>query len=99
MAFNVHENAVFIPKFSTTKNIPTVGGGNPPPPPPTPSPRLVASLPRFGPLLTNPGCTTVTGIAKGHAPMPPLIGGKRNSIRGVGVVYATLHNLPTSNGI
>ena len=85
MAFNVHENAVFIPKFSTTKNLPTVGGGNPPPPPPTPSPRLVASLPRFGPLLTNPGCTTVTGIVKGHAPMPPLIGGKRNSIRGVGV--------------
>ena len=36
-------------------------------------PRSVASLPRFGPPLTNPGCTTVTGIAKGtrgHAPAP-----------------------------
>ena len=63
MAFNVHENAVFIPPPKIFKNLPTVGGGNPPP---TPSPRLVASLPRFGPLLTNPGCTTVTGIAKGH---------------------------------
>ena len=43
-------------------------------PPPTPSiARSVASLPRFGPPLTNPGCTTVTGIAKctwGHAPAP-----------------------------
>ena len=35
--------------------------------PPTPSPRSVASLPRFGPPFTNPGCTTVNdGIARGH---------------------------------
>ena len=72
MAFNVQGYAVFIHVFSN-KNLPTVGGG----PPPsfhttTPSPRLVSSLLRFGPLLTNPGCTTVTGIAKGHK--PPLIG-------------------------
>ena len=31
MAFNVQENAVFIHEFSTTKNLPTVEGGNPPP--------------------------------------------------------------------
>ena len=30
MAFNVEENAVFIPEFS--KNLPTVGGGSPPTP-------------------------------------------------------------------
>ena len=42
MAFNVQENAVFIPQIF--KNLPTVEN-----PPPTPSPRLVASLPRFGP--------------------------------------------------
>ena len=67
MAFKVQENAVFIPKCK--KNLPTIGGGNRTLPP-------LASLPRFGSLLTNPGCTTVTGIAKGtgtHAP-PPLIG-------------------------
>ena len=52
MAFNVQENAVFIPEFS--KNLPTMV------PPSTPSPRSVASLPRFGLLLTNPGYTTVT---------------------------------------
>ena len=40
-------------------------------------PRSVASLPRFGPPLTNPGCTTVTGIAKRHkGPFSPLIGVK-----------------------
>ena len=58
--------------------------------PPTPSPRSAASLPRFGPLLKNCGCTTVTGIAKGtstHAPPPPppIDWNKRHSIRGVGV--------------
>ena len=38
-------------------------------------PRSVASLSRFGPLLTNPSCTTITGMAKGHKPpCPPLIG-------------------------
>ena len=39
MAFNVQENAVFIPEKS-----PYRGG-----PPPTPSPRSVASLPCFAP--------------------------------------------------
>ena len=49
-------------------------------------PRSVASLPRFGTPLTNPGCTTVTAIAKGtrvHAPPPaPLIGVLKNTRRG-----------------
>ena len=58
----------------TQKKISYRGRGNPPP---TPSPRSVASLPRFGHPLTNPGC--ITGIAKGHKapfppPPPPLIG-------------------------
>ena len=64
------ENAVFRHKFWKI-SLPWEGET-----PPTPSPRSVASLPRFGPPLTNPGCTTVTGIAKGtrgHAPAP-LIG-------------------------
>ena len=43
MAFNVQENAVFMNEFS--KHLPTVA----------PFPRSVASLPRFGPPLTNPG--------------------------------------------
>ena len=40
--------------------------------------RSVASLPRFAPPpppppLTNPGCTTVTDIAKGYkGPCPPI---------------------------
>ena len=35
--------------------------------------RSVASLPRFsGPPLTNPGCTTVTGVARGHKRPCPL---------------------------
>ena len=37
----------------------------------TASPRSVTSLPRIGPPLTNPDCTTVTGIAKGHKRPPP----------------------------
>ena len=64
-------------------------------PPPTPSPRSVALLPRFGPPLTNPGCTTVTGIAKGtkgHAPAPldwsKIIFQKKG---GVGDWYMSLH--------
>ena len=43
MAFNEQEDAVFIHEFS--KNLPTVGRGGTP----LPHPRLVASLPRFGP--------------------------------------------------
>ena len=67
MAFNEQENAVFIHEFSTTKNLPTVGGGTPSHPPP---PRSVASLPHFDPRLTNASCGT--GIAKGYkSPCPP----------------------------
>ena len=56
----------------------TVGGGKKPS---TLPPRLVASLRRIGPLLTNPGCTTVTGIAKGpRSPHAPIDWNKRNSI-------------------
>ena len=42
------------------KNFPTVvgGGGGTPPPLPHTLPRSVASLPRFGPLLKNPGHAT-----------------------------------------
>ena len=44
------------------KNLPTVGGGNPLPHPP--HARSLRSLsPRFGPLLANLGCNTVTCIA------------------------------------
>ena len=72
MAFKVQENAVFISKFSKI-SLPSDGGNRTLPP--------LASLPRFGSLLTNPdkswqipGCTTITGIAKGHKPpCPPLI--------------------------
>ena len=64
MAINVQGYAVFIHKLFYKS--PYRGRGEP-----TPSPRLVASLPRFGPLLTNPGCTTVTGIAKGQKPTCP----------------------------
>ena len=53
MAFNVQENAVFIHKFS--KKYPYRGRWGTPS---TPSSRSVASLPRFDPRLTNPGCTT-----------------------------------------
>ena len=70
MTFNVQENAVFIHQFS--KHIPTVGEGNPPP---------LLHLPSHGrfapslclPSLTNPGCTTVTGIAikVTQVPTPP----------------------------
>ena len=81
--------------FSDTnfENSPYRGRGKPPP---TPSPRSVASLPRFGPLLTNLGCTTVTGIAKGtrsHAPAP-LIGASQIIFQKKGGVwdwYMSLH--------
>ena len=76
-------------------------------PPPTPSPSLVASLPRFGIPLTNPGCITVTGIAKGYKPPPPPsppldLSKKKNFFerRGSrGLVYVTSHNQPPNNGI
>ena len=58
MVSNVQENVVFRHKFLKIF-LPWEGET----PPPTPSPRSVASLPRFDPQLTNPGCTTVTGIA------------------------------------
>ena len=63
----------------------TVGGGTPHPPPS-----------RSWPPLTNPGCTTVTGIAKMQkGPCSPLIGVKeifkRGNIYGIGT-YATSHN-------
>ena len=49
----------------------TVGGGKPPSPP------LGHFAPLLWPPLTNPGCTTVTGIAKMHkGPCSPLIGVK-----------------------
>ena len=54
MACNVQENAVFIHKSSTTKNLPTVGeggGGGTPHPPPARSLRSLALVP----LLKNPG--------------------------------------------
>ena len=76
MAFNSQENYVLIHEFAK-KALPTVGGGGSPLPC-TSSPGSVVSIPRYGPRpLTNPGCTTVTGIAKGHGgPMPPLNGVK-----------------------
>ena len=79
MVSNVQENAVFWHKFwqiSLPWEEETPSSHSLPP--------LVASLPRFGPPLTNPGCTTVTGIAKGtrgHAPAP-LIGVKKIQRRG-----------------
>ena len=86
---NVQENAVFRHKFWKI-SLPWEGE--------TPShtlPRSVALLPRFGPPLTNPGCTTVTGIAKGtkgHAPAPldwsKIIFQKKG---GVGDWYMSLH--------
>ena len=61
MAFNEQENAVFIHEFSKNLPLPSEGGT----PLPHAPPRSVASLPRFGPRWTNPGCTkyTVTGIS------------------------------------
>ena len=72
MAFNGARKCCFHTQIF--KNLPTIGGGNRTLPP-------LASPPRFGSLLTNPGCTTVTGIAKGtgtHAPPPPPLIGINN---------------------
>ena len=83
---NVQENAVIRHKFWKI-SLPWEGE--------TPSLRSVASLPHFGPPLTNPGCTTVTGISKGtrgHVPRPldwsKIIVQKK---RGVGDWYMSLH--------
>ena len=58
---------------------PYCGRGHPPPPP------SVVLFPRFGPMLTNPGYTTVTGIAKWYKPkMPQMIGIKEIQLRGWG---------------
>ena len=73
MPFNVQEMLFSYTNFQKL-SLPWEGEN----PPPTPSPLSVTSLPCFGPPLTNPGCTTVTGIAKGtrgHVPAP-LIGVK-----------------------
>ena len=71
MAFNVQERSFSYTNFQQQKS-PYRGRGKP-----TPSPRAVASLPRFGPPLTNPGCTTVIGIAKRHkGPCSPVNGVK-----------------------
>ena len=62
-------------------------------------PPLGHFAPLLWPPLTNPGCTTVTGIAKMHkGPCSPLIGVKEifkrgNIIYGIGT-YATSHNYP-----
>ena len=67
MVFNVQENAVFIQEFLKI-SLPWEGGKTP----------LRRFAPSLWPPLTNPGCTTVTGIAKGtrgHVPVP-LIGVK-----------------------
>ena len=72
-AIQCARNVVSYTNFQ--KNLPTVGGGKPLIP--TPSPLSVTSLPLLWPPLTNPGCTTVTGIAKMHkGPCSPLIGVK-----------------------
>ena len=69
MAFQVQENAVFIHEISKIF-LPCMG--KPPSSHPARSLRSHA-LPPPPPPLTNPGCTTVTGIAKGtraHALRP-----------------------------
>ena len=49
----------------------------------TPLPPLGRFAPSLWPPLTNPGCTTVTAIAKMHkAPCSPLIGVKENFEKG-----------------
>ena len=96
MAFNVQENAVFIHEFSKL-SLPWEGDS----PPLTPSPRSVASLPRFDLRLTNPGCTTGTAIAKkykGPCP-PPLDWSKKLKGGSSGLVYSTSNNLPPNNDI
>ena len=92
-AIQCARNVVFIHKFS--KKSPYRGRGK------TPShtlPPLGHFAPLLWPPLTNPGCTTVTGIAKMHkGPCSPLIGVKeifkRGNKYGIGT-YATSHNYP-----
>ena len=61
--------------------------------PHTPSARSVASLPRFGPPLTNPGWTTGTGIAiRGTRAHAPLDWSKKLK-EGDGEVICTWHDL------
>ena len=67
MTFNVQKRPFWYTKFP--KNLPIVGGGHPLPTPP-PSGRFAPSQ---WPPLTNPGYTTVTGIAKGHKSFCPLV--------------------------
>ena len=66
MAFRCKEMLFwYTNKKNNKKNLPTVGGGQPPPP-------VSHFAPSLFPPLTNPGYTTVTGVAKGgtraHAP-------------------------------
>ena len=86
-------NVVFIHKCS--KKSPYRGRGKTPLPT---LPLLGHFAPLLWPPLTNPGCTTVTGIAKMHkGPCSPWIGVKeifkRGNIYGIGT-YATSHNYP-----
>ena len=102
MAFNVQENAVFYAQIF--KKSPYSGRRKSPPPPPThPLTPLCHIAPSRWPPLTNPSCTTVTGIAQGHtrplAPPPPLIGVKEKKRGSRGLIYATSHNLPPNNDI
>ena len=86
MAFDVQENTVFIHKFSKISL--SSGRGET-------HTRSVASLPRFGPPLTNSGCNTVTGIygtQAPHAPSSPVIGVKENLKKwevGIGICHFT----------
>ena len=90
MEFNVQKIAFDTRIFK--KKSPYRGGGHGHPHPP---PARSASLPRFGPSLTNPGYTTVSGITKVQGPMPPpphptMIGVKEIE-KGVGDWYMPLH--------
>ena len=59
------------------KNLPTVGGGQPHPPP------LGNFAPSLCPPLTNPGHTTVSGVAiMGYKGLgPPLIGETKQKLK------------------
>ena len=87
MAFNVQKLPFWYTKFQKS---PYLGRGTSPPPPPA-----VASLPSLWPLLTNPGYTTVTDIAKeaqGTIPPPiPVDWSKRIWKGGVGNWYMSFH--------
>ena len=87
MPIQCARNVVFIHKFSKQISLPSHT-----------LPPLDHFTPLLWPPLTNPGCTTVTGIAKMHkAPCSPLIGVKemfkRGKVYGIGT-YTTLHNYP-----